>query len=160
MIRSLLRSAAIALTLVIVMTLSAFAAEKIFDPTRDSAKDLIAAEAQATAGHKRILLDVGGEWCSWCHLLDRTLHENASLKSALDKNYVVVHVNWSRENENQAFLSRFPKANGFPYLLVLSASGKLLHAQPTDVLEADHKLDSGYNEPVILDFLNQWAPGK
>jgi len=137
-----------------------FAAENIFDPTRDSAQDLAAAESQAQAGHKHILLDVGGNWCSWCHLLDRTLHENPALTSALEKNYIVVHVNWDPDHENQAFLSHYPKTEGYPYLLVLAADGKLLHAQPTDALEADHHLNAGYNQSAILEFLTKWAPAK
>jgi thiol:disulfide interchange protein len=150
--------ASLAAFVLLSTAVGSFAAEKIFDDTRDPAKDLTVAEAQAAAENKNILLDVGGNWCSWCHLLDRTLHENVSLKSALESHYIVVHVNWSRENENEAFLSRFPKANGFPYLLVLSADGKLLHAQPTDVLEADHKLNSGYNQQAVLEFLTRWSP--
>jgi len=153
----LLRAGLLA-TLLLFTVGSSFAADKIFDEKRDPAKDLSSAEAQAAAEHKNILLDVGGDWCSWCHLLDRTLNENSSLKSTLEKNYVVVHVNWSRENENEPFLSHYPIANGFPYLLVLSADGKLLHAQPTDALEADHKLASGYNQQAILTFLTSWAP--
>jgi thiol:disulfide interchange protein len=139
---------------------SSFAAENIFDPTRDSAKDLAAAEIQAKAEHKHILLDVGGNWCSWCHLLDRTLHENPALTSALEKNYVVVHVNWDPDHENQAFLSHYPKTEGYPYLLVLAADGKLLHAQLSDALEADHHLNAGYNQSAILEFLTKWAPAK
>ena len=148
----------LAATAILFSTQAIFAAENIFDPTRDPAKDLAAAEAQAKAEHKNILLDVGGNWCSWCHLLDRTLHSNAGLNSALESHFVVVHVNWSRENENEAFLSHYPKADGFPYLLVLSPDGKLLHAQLTSPLETDHKLDSGYNLDAIRAFLKEWAP--
>lgn len=159
MTSSLFRKA-IFLTVLLSATTVLFAAENIFDPTRDPAKDLIAAEAQAKAEHKNILLDTGGNWCSWCHLLDRTLHENPSLTAAMEKNYVVLHVNWSRENENEAFLSKFPKVNGFPFLFVLSPDGKLLRAQPTDPFETDHKLQSGYNQAAILEFLNKWGPEK
>ena len=147
--------AAIAL---LVASASSFAADKIFDPARDSAKDLAAAETQAAAGHKHILLDVGGNWCSWCHLLDRTLHENPALLAALESNYVVVHVDWSPDHQNEAFLSHYPKTEGYPYLLVLSEKGKLLHAQQTDVLETDHHLNAGYNQPAVLEFLTHWAP--
>jgi thioredoxin-related protein len=147
-------------TLLFFAAASSFAAENIFDPSRDSAKDLAAAEAQAKAQHKHILLDVGGNWCSWCHLLDRTLHENPALTAALEKNYIVVHVNWDPDHENQIFLSHYPKTEGYPYLLVLSADGKLLHAQPTDLLETDHHLTAGYNQPAILEFLTKWAPAR
>jgi len=148
----------LAVAAILLTSQAIFAAENIFDPTRDPAKDLAAAEAQAKAEHKNILLDVGGNWCSWCHLLDRTLHGNADLNSTLESHFVVVHVNWSRENENEAFLSKFPKADGYPFLLVLSPEGKLLHVQPTSPLESDHKLDGGYNLVAIRAFLKDWAP--
>ena len=35
-----------------------------FDPARDPAKDVAAAVAQARDEGKRVLVDVGGEWCS------------------------------------------------------------------------------------------------
>lgn len=148
--------AALAFALIFLIDRGVFAAEKVFDPTRDSAKDLAAAEAVAKTQHKNILLDVGGNWCPWCIVLDRTLHQDPQLSSAIESTFVVVHVNWSRENQNQAFLSRFPKVSGYPYFFVLSESGKLLQAQPTDALEADHKLNNGYNHQAILDFISRW----
>jgi thioredoxin-related protein len=133
---------------------TALAAENVFDPTRDPNIDILAAEVQAKAEHKNILLDVGD---NWCHLLDRTLHGDADLNSALEAHFVVVHVNWSRENENEDFLSHYPKADGFPCLLVLPQEGNLLHAQPTSPLETDHNLGGGYNLQAIRAFLKQWT---
>lgn len=40
-----------------------------FDPARDPAKDVAA--AATTAQGKRVIVDVGGQWCAWCHILDR-----------------------------------------------------------------------------------------
>src|SRR5260370_802820 len=131
-----LRASLIA-TLLLFAAASSFAAEKIFDPTRDSAKDLAAAEVAANAQHKNILLDVGGNWCPWCILLDRTLHKDAKLNDALESNFVVVHVNWSIDSQNKAFLANYPKVSGYPFFFVLSSNGKLVHAQPTDPLETD-----------------------
>ena len=36
-----------------------------YDPKRDPAADLKTAMAEAQRGGKRILLEVGGEWCPW-----------------------------------------------------------------------------------------------
>ncbi len=84
-------------------SVGALAAEKPFDPTRDAAKDFRAAMAQAKSEHKNILMDVGGNWCPWCLVLDRTLAEDAGLHALLEKNYVVLHVNFSKENQNAGF---------------------------------------------------------
>ena len=147
-------------TLVTVFTLavSAHAAEKLFDPARDSAKDLRDAEVLAQKEHKNILMDVGGNWCPWCLLLDRTLSGDPELHSLLERNYVVVRVNFSPENENQAFLSKYPKATGYPVWYVLSPQGRLLKAEDTSELEQTHKLDAGYSKTTLLSFLQENAP--
>ena len=129
---------------------AARAAEKVFDPSRDPAQDLRTAETKAQAEHKNILLDVGGNWCPWCILLDRTLAQDGDLR-----------VNWSRENQNAAFLSHYPKAKGYPSWYVLSADGKLLKAEnDTSELEQDHKLGSGYNKGRLMTFLEENGPNR
>jgi len=134
------------------------AADKPFDPTRDSARDLHAAMEQAHREHKNILMDVGGNWCPWCIVLDRTLHEDQELHALLEKNYVLLHVNFSRENENLAFLGAYPKAKGYPAWYVLSPKGELLKAEDTSELEQTHKLDAGYNKATLVTFLTETAP--
>ena len=125
-----------------------------FDPTRDAAADVAAATALAKAQGKRVLVDVGGEWCSWCHILDRFIAANADVQSARDANYVWVKVNWSKENKNEALLSRWPKIQGYPHLFVLDGDGKLLHSQDTGPLEAG----KDYDRAKIIAFLKAWAP--
>jgi|SRR6516162_2392048 len=43
-----------------------------YDPRRDPEKDLAAARAEAEKNRKNIFVEVGGEWCTWCHILDRS----------------------------------------------------------------------------------------
>jgi thiol:disulfide interchange protein len=137
---------------------SSFAAEKIFDPGANAAKDLKAAERKAAGEHKNILLDVGGNWCPWCLLVDKTLHDDAELNGLLEKNYVVLRVNFSKENENKDFLSAYPKAAGYPQWYVLGSDGALLKTEDTSQLEATHKLAQGYNRDALKAFLMENAP--
>jgi len=125
-----------------------------FDPSRDPAKDVAAAVAEARAQGKRVIVDVGGEWCVWCHILDRYFDDNADARALRDRNYVWVKVNWSKENKNEAFLSRWPAAKGYPHLFVLDADGKLVQSQDTGVLESG----KGYDHAKVIDFLTKWAP--
>ena len=106
-----------------------------FDPARDAARDVATAAEQAKAQGKRVLVDVGGEWCAWCHILDRFVEADTEARALRDANFVVVKVNWSPENKNEALLSRWPAIPGYPHLFVLDADGKLVHSQETDVLE-------------------------
>ncbi|MGH8044129.1 MAG: thioredoxin family protein, partial [Stenotrophomonas sp.] len=77
-----------------------------FDPARDPVADLATAKVEAQRGGKRIVLDVGGEWCSWCHLLDAFIEGDAEIRSFRDANYVWMKVNYSEDNENAAFLAQ------------------------------------------------------
>lgn len=148
----------VAVAVALGVSVSAYAVEKVFDPTRDSAKDLRAAIEQARTEHKNILMDVGGNWCPWCILLDRTLHDDPALHTLVEKNYVVLRVNFSRENENLNFLGTYPKAKGYPAWYVLSPKGKLLKAEDTSELEQTHNLDAGYNKETLKTFLMANAP--
>lgn len=127
-----------------------------FDPQRDPAKDLREAIAKAKKSNKRIILDVGGEWCIWCHRLDQFFSDNKDVNEFLHKNYIVVKVNFSPENKNEKFLAQFPKVAGYPHLFVLEKDGKLLHSQNTGDLEAG----KGHDHDKVLGFLKKWAPAK
>lgn len=130
------------------------AARKKFDPSRDAAKDIEQAVQLAAASGRRVLLDVGGEWCVWCHRLDKLFIDNPDLAAFLEKNYVVVKVNWSKENKNEAVLSRYPKVAGYPHLFVLDDKGSLLHSQDTGALEEG----KGHSKQKVMAFLEEWAP--
>ncbi|HKW63028.1 MAG TPA: thioredoxin family protein [Candidatus Acidoferrum sp.] len=125
-----------------------------YDPRRDPDKDLSAASEEAKRSNKNIFVVVGGEWCSWCHTLDRFFHEHADIESLRDKYYVVMKVSMSQENPNRAFLSRFPRIHGYPYIFILDAQGKLIQSQPTNELEDGRS----YNAERFRKLLEHFAP--
>jgi thioredoxin-related protein len=127
-----------------------------FDPQRDANKDIKEAMVEATRSGRRIILDVGGEWCPWCKRLDAFFASNSDVASFMHRNFVVVKVNYSKENKNEAVLSRYPKIPGYPHLFVLDAKGALVHSQDTGLLEEG----KGYNKDKIMAFLNEWAPAR
>ena len=127
-----------------------------FDPKRDPVKDLEAAKSKAQKENKRILLDVGGEWCGWCKLLDQYFIDKKDIGAYLQQNYVVVKVNFSPENENKAFLSKYPKIEGYPHFFVLDKEGKFLHSQNTALLEEGQ----GYSDEKMMAFLKKWSPSR
>ena len=124
-----------------------------FDPSRDPQKDVDSAVVEATRSGKRILLDVGGEWCKWCHYLDRFFEENKDVVDFMHEKFVVVKVNFSKENENVKFLSQYPKVKGYPHLFVLDKNGTFLHSQDTGDLEKGQ----GHDHDKVLTFLKKWA---
>lgn len=125
---------------------------EIFDPKRDAAADLAAGIKQAAKEKKRVLVDVGGNWCGWCHKLDKLFKEDKAIAKLLKDHYVIVKVNFSQENKNEAVLSKFPRINGYPHLFVLDGAGKLLHSQDTGLLETgDH-----HDPAKVIEFLKKW----
>ncbi len=127
-----------------------------FDPARDAAKDIQAAIAEARNSGRRVLLDVGGEWCSWCHLLDRFFDDNADIKRFMHENYVVLKINYSKENKNEEILSKYPPIPGYPHFFVLDTDGEFLYSQDTGALESgDH-----HDREKVYEFLKTWAPPK
>ena len=125
-----------------------------FDPARDAASDVAHAVALAKASGKRVIVDVGGEWCTWCHIMDRFIEANDDVRALIDANYVWVKVNVSKENRNEALLGRWPRIRGYPHLFVLDARGALVHSQNTSALEAG----KGYDKQRFLAMLRAWAP--
>ena len=126
--------------------------EKIFDPTRDTAKDIDDAIKIAKKQNKPIILDVGGNWCSWCHKLDHLFKTDKEVGILLKK-FIFVQVNFSKENENKVVLANFPKVMGYPHLFVLDKTGKLIHSQDTGLLETgDH-----HDPAKVIEFLKKWA---
>ena len=129
-----------------------------FDSTRDAKKDIRDAVNLAQKVHKRILLDVGGDWCIWCHRLDSLFLQNKSLAEYLNRHYVVVKVNVSKENKNQELLSTYPKVAGYPHLFVLDEHGTLLQSQDTGELEYPKTYPiKGHDREKVSAFLKKWA---
>lgn len=125
-----------------------------FDPARDGAHDLETALQLAREMKRRVLVEVGGEWCTWCHIMDRFFAANPDLKRTRDANFVWLKVNFSKENPNEALLARWPKVAGYPHLFVLDGDGRVLRSQDTSLLEAGKDYDfAGFRA-----FLMDWSP--
>jgi thioredoxin-related protein len=126
----------------------------VYDPARDPFSDLDTAIARAAVEGKRILLEVGGEWCVWCHILDDFIKGEDGIRSALGASFLIMKVNFGTVNRNEAFLSRYPRVDGYPHIFVLDSDGSLLHSQRTDELEQGRS----YSRSAMLQFLEKWAP--
>ena len=125
-----------------------------FDPARDPEAELQLAMEEARRSGRRIMLDVGGEWCSWCHRMDAFFRDDPEMQELREAGYVWMKVNFSEDNDNAPFLARFPDIKAYPHLFVLDADGKLLHSQFTGELEKD----DGYDREKFDAFLRAWTP--
>jgi thiol:disulfide interchange protein len=125
-----------------------------YDPKRNAAKDLADAIAEAQRTKKNVLVEVGGDWCKWCHILDDFFTANEELLALREKNFVTVKVNFSQENPNKAVLSHYPEISGYPHLFFLDSKGTLLLSQDTGVLENGRS----YSLEKLTTVLTNWAP--
>ena len=145
------------LFMMLLSTLSLFAqTEKLFDPTEDPFEDLKVTVDEATKLNKRIILDVGGDWCVWCHRIDTFMHSTEEIESLLNEHFIILKINFSKENKNEKFLSQYPAIEGYPHFFVLEKDGSLLHSQNTGELEKD----KDYDKDKFVAFLKKWKSGK
>jgi thioredoxin-related protein len=147
------------LVYVIIIAIQGFAQENkinLYNPLRDANKQIDSALAIASKEKKHLLLQVGGNWCSWCVMLHKFYSSDPQIDSALKANYIVEYINYSKENKNPEVLKRldFPQRFGFPVLVILDGKGKRLHTQNSAYLEEGR----GYNKEKVLEFLKQWTP--
>jgi thioredoxin 1 len=132
----------------------ALCAERALYPAPAQAKvDLAAALDASAATHKRVILDFGGNWCPDCHVLDLYFHDSAN-GPILEANYILVHVNIGRMDENLDIAERYqiPLRKGVPALAVLGERGELLYSQRTGEFEAMRGMQSS----AVTDFLVRW----
>ena len=124
-----------------------------YSPQRDPFVDSRDAIALAQRTDRRVLIEVGGDWCIWCHVLDRVIRENPALEQTLRRHFVVLKVNVSDANANAEFMRGLPAVEGYPKLYVSGSEGSILHVQdPTEFVRG-----GDYDPALVLDFLRRWA---
>ncbi len=126
----------------------------LYDITADPYQQLATAKIKAASENKNILIQAGGNWCSWCRLFHKFSHENKKVDSILTADYVVLHINFSKENKNEKFFKEFknPGRFGYPSFIVLNEKAELLHIQDSGYLEEG----KGYSEEKVTRFLLLW----
>lgn len=143
---------------VLLISLNAFAGDttKLYNPAANVQKDIAAALVKAKKENKNVLLQLGGNWCVWCYRFHDFVMADSTLKKTLESNYVVYHLNYSKENKNLGYLKKlgYPQRFGFPALVILDAKGNRIHTQDSGLLEKG----KGYDFEKVKSFLLNWAP--
>jgi len=127
-----------------------------YDPKRDAFQDGRDAIQLAQKTNRRILIELGGDWCKWCHILDRFLNKNPDIKKELHQTFVFLKVNVSDENYNDEFLKVFPRPLGYPHMYVTEKDGNLLLSKDT----ADFFENKKYSAKKFKVFFKKWAINK
>lgn len=143
-----------------LFSVSAFAQHdaeaKLYNPEVDAKADIEAAVAQAKKDGKHVLIQVGGNWCGWCLKFHDKVQKEPDLKELVNDNYVVYHLNFSKENQNKEVLAEleYPQRFGFPVFVILDGNGNRIHTQNSAYLEEG----KGHSKKKILTFFKQWSP--
>ncbi|PLX00894.1 MAG: thioredoxin family protein [Marinilabiliales bacterium] len=126
----------------------------IYNPDSDAGKDIELAVAKAKESNKHVLLQIGGNWCPWCIKLHKFYNDNPIIDSILKADYILVMVNYSRENKNEELLKNlgYPQRFGFPVLVVLDENGNRIHTQDSALLEKG----TLYDLEKLKRFLLNW----
>jgi thiol:disulfide interchange protein len=124
----------------------------VYDDQRDPFKDANAALTLAKETNRNVLIEIGGNWCTWCHKMDAFLLKNPKVYQSLHSKYVLLKISVSDSNENDDFMKALPPVLGYPHMYVSTAGGKMLLSKDTAELQDNN----GYSSEYWLDFLQQW----
>ena len=93
-------------TLILAAGIARPANREIYPAPSQAKTDLAAGLKAAAQNHKRVIVDFGGNWCGDCQVLDIYFH-NAQNRPILESNYVLVHINIGRMDENLDIAERY-----------------------------------------------------
>ena len=129
---------------------------KIYNPEANVASAIHQGLIKAKAENKYLFLQIGGNWCPWCLKFHKLCSQDQEIKTLMDKSFIKILINYSKENKNLAELQKleFPQRFGFPVFVILDSNGKRIHTQNSSYLEEG----DGYSKKKVFDFLSQWAP--
>ena len=128
----------------------------LYNPYENVDSAIKAAEKIAAKEGKHIFLQMGGNWCIWCARFNAFTTSDKKIDSIVKASYVVVHVNYSKENKNKSIQEKYeyPARFGFPVFVILDAKGKRLHTQNSSYLEKD----KNYSKEKVFEFFESWTP--
>jgi len=128
---------------------------KLYDPSLDGMKQIKDAVSAASKAGKHVLIQYGGNWCSWCIKFDAFCKADTAISNVISKNYIPVKLNYDPVNKNDAanvYLGN-PSRFGFPVFIIVDGKGKVLHIQDSGLLEDG----AGYSKKKVVGFFNNWT---
>lgn len=128
-------------------------------PSADAARAVDAALGRARAAHKRVLIDMGGNWCPDCLVL-ANLMQLPEMKRFLSAHFEIVAVDVGRFDKNLAIPARYGitgRLAGVPAVLVVDpgrgGDGRVLNRSDVFALSDARAMSA----QAIADWLAGWA---
>ncbi len=129
----------------------------IYEPAANAEKDIAAMVKRAKAENKHVLIQAGGNWCTWCIKFHKLSTTDPQIDSVISTGFLVYHLNYSKENTNNKIFKKlgYPQRFGFPVFIILNGSGKVIQTMSSEYLEAG---GTGYDKNKVQLFLEMWTP--
>ena len=127
-----------------------------FAADADADAQVDAAFARARKNGKRVMIDLGGNWCADCRILSG-LMELPEMRAFLASHYELVSVDVGRFNRNLQIPARFgiaTRLEGVPAILVATPQGQLVNAGRVSAIEDARRM----TPQALADWLAQWTP--
>ena len=128
-----------------------------YDESANADAAVNAAFAHAKKSGKRVLIDLGGNWCGDCIVL-ANLMQLPEMKSFMAAHFEIVSIDVGRFDKNLQIPARFGaidrlKSGGVPAIIVAEPDGTFVNRNDISALE-----DARHMAPqAIADWLVQWA---
>jgi len=128
---------------------------KIYNPDLDVNEQLADAITKAKVENKHVLIQIGGNWCSWCLRFHKFVKDNSELDSIVNANYVYILMNIDGNHKHKAMMKklRYPNRFGYPVFVILDANGNYLHTQNSALLEKG----KSYDLNKVKSFFENWT---
>lgn len=114
----------------------------IYDESASGVKQVADAIVVAKREHKRILLQFGANWCSWCLKLHKLFETDQFVREELKADYVVALIDVNNAHNNDLIVKYGAETGyGLPFLVVLDSDGNHLTTKNSDDFEEGGHLD-------------------
>ncbi|UYW02534.1 thioredoxin family protein [Flavobacterium agricola] len=116
----------------------------------------------AKAQNKNVFVQAGGNWCIWCLRFTDFLNKQPQLKQIIENNYLYYHLNYSKENKNDAVFEKYAphgRDYGFPFFFIINGNGDVLDIISSETVASDNE-DVYYDFTKTKQLLLKYAPKK
>jgi thiol:disulfide interchange protein len=129
-----------------------FSSRHLYSEAADPNADIAAALKKASLEHKRVIVDLGGDWCIDCQVLDIYFHQPPN-DEILQKNFVLVHVWIGHLDQHLDIPARYGMpVDKVPALAVLAPNGDVVYAQRSGEFDRMREMKPA----TVTEFLNTW----
>jgi thiol-disulfide isomerase/thioredoxin len=131
------------------------AAPHPYDEGADADAVVAAAQQQAQAAGKRLMVVFGANWCPDCRALAGVL-QMGDVRGWTDQHYVIVEVDVGRFDKNLDLAARFDrdlKHSGIPTVAIVSQNGGVLNTTDARILSDARSM----TPQSIVDVLARWT---